>query len=109
VVESLHTIWYKQHPENDHRVELCLPLSNAGLSLKVHAGESKLDIFLLLPKLLFSLLILPITASNFNLLELHCCPGTEALLAMNFHIQEVFRWHPQDNFQKITVITSLCP
>lgn len=99
VVGSLYTIWHKQHPKNCHRIELCLPLSNAGLSLEVYAGESNPGYFPTATKATASLLILLITASNFTSFELLCCPGTEALLAMNFHVQEVW-WHPQDNFQK---------
>lgn len=91
-IESLHPLWYKQHPKNYHRIELCLPLSSAGLSLEVYAQQSNTGYFPTVTKATASLLILfsLVTASSFTLFEVHCCLGTEALLATHFHVQKVF-------------------
>lgn len=104
VVGSLNTIWYKKHPKNYQILKLCLPFSKARLSLEVYAGKSNWGYLPTATKAAASLLIfwsLQVILLYLNFIV--------ALLAMNFHVQKVFWWKPQDNSQKITVITSLYP
>lgn len=104
VAGSLNTIWYKKHPKNHQILKLCLPLSEVRLSLEVYAGKSNWGYLPTATKAAASLLIfwsLQVILFYLNF--------TVALLAMNFHVQKVFWWKLKDNFQKITVITSLYP
>lgn len=101
VAGSLNTIWYKKHTKYYQILKLCFPQPD---SLEVYAGKSNWGYFPTATKATASLLIF----SSLQVILLYL-NFTVALLAMNFHVQKVFWWKPQDNFQKITVITSLYP